>query len=84
ERVGIHDDFFALGGHSLRALMVLARIRKAFDVVLALRVLFETPTVAGLAERVDALRAASTAVLPTIAALAPQESYAVSAAQRRL
>jgi hypothetical protein len=53
--VGIHDDVFDLGAHSLMAMKALARIRDAFSVDLALRNLFERPTVAALAELVDGL-----------------------------
>ena len=49
ERVGIHDNFFDLGGHSLFVTQVMARIRDAFHAELPLRSLFETPRVAGLA-----------------------------------
>ncbi|KFE71961.1 hybrid non-ribosomal peptide synthetase/type I polyketide synthase [Hyalangium minutum] len=49
DRVGLEDDFFALGGHSLRALQVMARIRQHFQVEIPLRAFFSHPTLAGLA-----------------------------------
>jgi acyl carrier protein len=48
-RVGIHDNFFSLGGHSLKATQVLAYARDTFGVELPVRSLFESPTVAQLA-----------------------------------
>jgi amino acid adenylation domain-containing protein len=49
ETLGRHDDFFALGAHSLAAMRLLARLRARFATDLPLRAVFETPTIAGLA-----------------------------------
>ncbi|WP_432279444.1 amino acid adenylation domain-containing protein, partial [Nocardia carnea] len=53
DRVGADDDFFALGGNSLVATQVAARLSKALDTTVPVRALFEASTVAGLAVRVE-------------------------------
>lgn len=64
-RVGIHDDFFHLGGDSLQAARVLARAGEVFRVPLPLESLFETPTVALLARLIDAESAPTPLAAPS-------------------
>ena len=53
ERVGMHDNFFEIGGHSLVATQVVARLREALQQEVPLRSIFEAPTIAGLAQRLE-------------------------------
>ncbi len=53
DRIGVTDTFQALGGHSLVAIRILGRITRDFSIRLPLRALFDTPTIARLAEVVD-------------------------------
>ena len=50
---GIHENFFEMGGHSLMATQVISRVRQLFKIELPLRSLFESPTVADLAEKIN-------------------------------
>jgi len=58
EQVGREDRFFELGGHSLLAMQVIVRIRASLNVRIAMRALFDYPTVKALAAHVEELRGA--------------------------
>jgi acyl carrier protein len=48
-KIGIEDDFFSLGGNSIRAMRVISELQKHFDIKLELTNFFEDPTVSGIA-----------------------------------
>ncbi|MBZ4423049.1 non-ribosomal peptide synthase/polyketide synthase, partial [Myxococcus sp. RHSTA-1-4] len=84
-RVGVNDDFFALGGHSLMATQLASRLRRTFGVELPLRELFEAPTVAALALRVEAASRAGQGVkVPAMQPVSRTGPLPLSFAQQRL
>jgi acyl carrier protein len=57
EKIGVSDNFFEMGGHSVMAVRVVSAIRKEFNVALPLQAIFRTPTIEALAAEVARLRA---------------------------
>jgi amino acid adenylation domain-containing protein len=85
ETIGIHDNFFDLGGHSLLATQVVSRIHRALQVKMPLRALFETPTVAGLAERIGEIHQKEQGLqAPPLLAVPRDQHLPLSFAQQRL
>ena len=86
EQVGIHDDFFALGGDSLLATHVLASIDEAMNLKVDVTGLFDAPTVAEMAKHLEALIQAGQARAPAsdITRASRADALPVSPAQERL
>src|SRR5262249_4806255 len=82
DQVGVLDDFFELGGHSLLATQVTSRARAVFGVELPVAALFDSRTVAGLAEVVD--RTAAGVPAPPITPVDRDRQLPLSFGQQRL
>ena len=83
--LGVHDHFFEIGGHSLLAARLLARVRREWGAEITLRGLFETPTIALLAERLRAKGVAHTDAGPASIPPTPRtEALPLSFAQESL
>jgi len=64
ERIGVKDDFLALGGDSMLAALVIARIRAVNDARVSILAFFEHPTIAGLADLIDSPHSVRNATVP--------------------
>lgn len=69
DHIGVHDDFFALGGHSLLGAEVVEKVRDVYDVDLPLGRLFESPTVAAAAEYIDGVHASGGPSAPELGSI---------------
>ncbi|MVO98369.1 non-ribosomal peptide synthase/polyketide synthase [Paenibacillus lutrae] len=79
--VGIKDNFFEIGGHSLRATTLAARVHQTLDVAFPLRNIFRYPTIEQMAQAIEELSPNPYAAIP---AAQYRDSYPVSTAQKRL
>jgi amino acid adenylation domain-containing protein len=85
ERIGVNQNFFALGGHSLLSTQVMSRLRRQFGVDLPLRQLFEGPTIAQLAAAVEAaLHEQPSEELGALTAVSREGALPLSDMQRQL
>ncbi|MFA0812912.1 amino acid adenylation domain-containing protein [Microbulbifer epialgicus] len=78
--VGLNDDFFALGGHSLKAMLIAAELSNRFSIQLSINEIFDYPTVAKL----DLWLSKNDQVQPEITPIKTQDLYPLSSAQKRL
>ncbi|HSQ51367.1 MAG TPA: amino acid adenylation domain-containing protein, partial [Nitrospiraceae bacterium] len=83
---GIHDNFFERGGHSLLATQLVSRMRETFNVEVSLRVLFERPTIADLADVVTRLcrEEPKASVIPPIVRVPRDQPLPLSYSQQRM
>jgi amino acid adenylation domain-containing protein len=80
-RISIDANFFDLGGHSLKAAVLISRIHKELNVKLPMAALFKTPTIKGLSQQIKQLKTEQFCSIP---AAEKKEYYCLSSAQKRL
>ncbi|MCP4147689.1 MAG: amino acid adenylation domain-containing protein, partial [bacterium] len=81
KRIGITDNFFEIGGHSLKAINLISKIKRIFRVELTLTTLFESPYIK---EQARTIRQSGTTAFTAVEAVEKMDYYPVSAAQKRL
>ncbi|MGD2089268.1 MAG: amino acid adenylation domain-containing protein, partial [Candidatus Aminicenantes bacterium] len=81
DKIGIDDNFFALGGHSLKATRLIGSIHKSLDIEIPLAELFKMPTVRGLSACIET---AEEEKFVSIQAVEEKDFYVLSSAQKRL
>jgi amino acid adenylation domain-containing protein len=84
DSIGAEDNFFELGGHSLLATQVISRLRRALEIELPLRTLFEAPSIRALARQAEIMAAASQPEIPPIVRVPRNRPLPLSFAQQRL
>ena len=83
--VGVEDNFFEIGGHSLLATQIASRLREHFRIPVAVRTVFEAPTIAELARRLDSARREEHGLVPPPITAVPRDgTVPLSFAQERL
>ena len=80
-KIGINDNFFNLGGHSLKAVDLISKVFKEFEVELPLREIFKNPAIKELARRIKETEKSIYSAIPPVD---EAEYYPVSSAQRRM
>ena len=85
DRIGVEDNFFEIGGHSLLATQIASRLREHFRIPVAVRTVFEAPTIAELARRLDIARREEQGLVPPPITPVPRTGpLPLSFAQERL
>lgn len=81
-RVGIDDDFFNLGGHSLKAIRMVQYLRKRLGIIMPVRSVFRMPTIRRLSESFESVPLEG--IMETLIPADKEDFYPVSSAQKRL
>jgi amino acid adenylation domain-containing protein len=79
DHVGIHDNFFELGGHSLLATQLVSKVRKTFQVEIALQSFFEAPTITGLTTLIEKAKTTRSKPAPSKIKAIPREDHLAEA-----